>query len=79
MREFGNIEETQLPGVGVRYDFVTGGGDRLGVIVHQSGKRELLIYDRDDPDASSTSVCLVEEDLLRLGEILGMSLHEQGG
>ena len=77
MREFGDIEETQLPGVGTRFDFVTHHGDRVGVIVHDSGERELLVYDADDPDAAR-GVRLAEEDLVRLGEILGMSVRHGG-
>ncbi len=74
MREFGDIEQTDLPGVGVRYEFVTEQGERLGVVVLDSGERELLICDEDDPDAART-VRLAEHDLVRLGEILGMSTH----
>lgn len=72
MRNLGDIEETHLPGIGTRYDFATEDGDRIGVLVHESGKRELLIYDHDDPDAAQT-VCLSEHDLVRLGEVLGMT------
>lgn len=72
MRDFGDIEETSLPGIGTRYDFVTEDGDRIGVLVHQSGRRELLVYDRDDPDTARV-VCLSEHDLVRLGEVLGMT------
>ena len=77
MREFGDIEQTQLPGVGTRYDFVTQQGDRVGVIVHDSGERELLVYEADDPDAAR-GLRLAEEDLVRLGEILGMSVRHGG-
>lgn len=34
-----DVEETMLPGVGVRYDFLTEGGKRIGVISHFSGRR----------------------------------------
>jgi TrkA domain protein len=74
VREFGDIEETHLPGVGVRYDFVTEQGDRLGLVVLESGERDLLICDEEDPDAART-LRLAERDLVRLGEILGMSVN----
>ena len=47
------IRETQLPGVGVRHEFTTDSGQALGVISHRGGRKEILIYDRDDPDACS--------------------------
>ena len=67
------IEETQLPGVGVRHDFVTQHGIRIGVIAHRSGHRELLVYDQRDPDACRDVVRLEEDDTRALAELLGGS------
>jgi TrkA domain protein len=71
MTQFGDIEVCELPGIGVRYDFVTTVGDRIGLLVHESGERELLLFDRSDPD-SARSLPLSEHDLVRLGEMLGL-------
>lgn len=65
------IEETNLPGVGIRHDFVTRNGDRLGVITHRTGRRQLLVYDRDDPDAACEDIRLDEEEGHALAELLG--------
>lgn len=67
------VEETRLPGVGVRQDFVTRGGERIGMITHRTGHRELLIYDREDPDACRETVRLEEDDVRTLSEMLGGS------
>lgn len=67
------IEETALPGVGVRHDFSTRNGQRIGVISHRDGRRELLVYDRRDPDACSTVLPLDEEDVRTLADLLGGS------
>lgn len=67
-----DVEETKLPGVGVRHDFTTSSGERVGVIVHRSGHRELLIYDEEDPDAARESVRLSEADAHTLGDMLGL-------
>lgn len=66
-----DIKETKLPGVGVRHDFVTQGGDRLGMITHRTGRRELLVYDRDDPDACEMVIRLDDDDSRALAELLG--------
>jgi len=68
------IQETRLPGVGVRHDFVTKAGDRLGMITYRTGRRELLLFDSDDPDACGAVVRLEEEDRRSLAELLGASL-----
>ncbi len=68
-----DVEETRLPGVGVRFAFTTAGGERLGVIAHRSGKRELLVYDRGDPDTCDTVIGLGEDDTRTLVDLLGGS------
>jgi TrkA domain protein len=68
-----NINETTLPGVGIRHDFETKAGDRLGTITHRSGRRDLLFYNRQDPDACSKVVRLEEEESRALTELLGAS------
>lgn len=65
------IEQTQLPGVGLRHDFITRAGDRVGVVTHRTGRRELLIYDRTDPDACRDVVRLDEDEGHALAEALG--------
>lgn len=67
------INETQLPGVGVRHDFTTEDGDAIGVIVHYSGRRDLLIYDSDDPDICRDVIRLNGGEAEALGEMLGVT------
>ncbi|MCP4435167.1 MAG: cation:proton antiporter regulatory subunit [Actinomycetia bacterium] len=65
------IDETELPGIGIRREFTTRGGKRLGVIANRTGKHDLLLYDSDDPDMCSTVVPLDERDTDVLAELLG--------
>ncbi len=66
-----DIEETVLPGVGIRYHFTTANGARLGVIHRRTGRRELLVYDPDDPDSCRDLVRLEEDESRTLAELLG--------
>jgi TrkA domain protein len=68
-----DVVETQLPGVGVRHDFITRAGERVGVLLHRSGRRELLLYDQGDPDACRAVVTLDSDDTRTLAELLGAS------
>ena len=65
------VEETALPGIGLRYDFETRDGHRVGVVSHRSGRRELVVYDTDDPDTGRTLVSLTDEEGDTLAELLG--------
>lgn len=66
------VEQTALPGIGVRHEFVTRRGRRVGVVEHRNGRRDLLLYDRRDPDATSESVTLTADEADALAEFLGV-------
>jgi TrkA domain protein len=68
-----DIEETELPGIGVRYDLRIRAARRIGVLVHRTGRRDLLVYDRTDPDLCTTSLALDEDEAHTLAEMLGPS------
>jgi TrkA domain protein len=65
------VFETRLPGVGVRYEFATDDGDRLGVVVRRDGRRDLVLYDERDPDSARETVALTPREAAALVELLG--------
>lgn len=65
------VTETQLPGVGVRHEFTTAEGERVAVVAHRSGRRELAVFGRDDPDACKTVLHLAPRDARVLVDVLG--------
>jgi TrkA domain protein len=67
------IKEVELPGVGVRHEFITDEGKRVGVVSHRSGRREVYLPDPDDPDRFKRALGLTEEDARVLAELLGAS------
>jgi TrkA domain protein len=66
-----DVTETLLPGVGLRYDFTTESGRRIGIVAHRTGKFEVAVYSREDPDAVAGSVTLTEHEADLVAEILG--------
>lgn len=67
------VREVELPGVGVRHEFITEDGNRVGIVSHRSGRREIYLADLDDPDRFRRALRLSEEDARTLAEILGAS------
>jgi TrkA domain protein len=65
------IIETTLPGVGLRHELVCEGGRRVGVITRHSGRRDLLVFDRGDPDRVSESVSMNPDEARVLADLLG--------
>jgi len=68
------MEQVDLPGIGVRYDLVTSSGRRVGVVAHRSGRRDLVVFDPQDPDSCTEQIELTDVEAEALAEILGVSL-----
>jgi TrkA domain protein len=66
-----DVEETKLPGIGLRHDLVTAAGRRIAVISQRTGARNVVLYDRDDPDATAATIELTGEESEVLAELLG--------
>ena len=66
-----NVEETEFPGLGVRKDFVTASGRRIGVVEHREGETELFVSTWDDPDTCQASIPLTADEAATLGNLLG--------
>lgn len=65
------INEVKLPGVGVRYEFETAEGQRIGVVCHRTGLREIYTSRADDPDEFRRVLGLSPDDARTLAELLG--------
>lgn len=65
------IEQTALPGIGSRHVIVAAHGRRVGVVTHRSGRREIVIYDAEDPDSAAASMVLTSDEADTLAELLG--------
>ncbi len=66
-----NIEETPLPGIGVRRELRLATGRRVGVVTHRDGHTELILSRMDDPDACAASIPLSADEASTLGQLLG--------
>ena len=64
------MNETRLPGVGVKYALPLAGGGRLSVILHNDGKRELY-YFRSGDDEPRAVITLDDDEARGLGAVIG--------
>jgi TrkA domain protein len=67
------VEQTPLPGVGVRYDFATREGRLLGVVHRHEGRMEIHVGRADEPEAPPLSIGLGDDEVHTLVEVLGGS------
>jgi TrkA domain protein len=67
------INETRLPGVGSRFEFPLENGDHLVAVNHNSGRVEVLVCDKGDPDVCHEVLRLAKADVRALAEVLGQA------
>ena len=68
------VEKVDLPGIGFRHDVVTSNGRRISVVSHRDGAREIALFDEIDPDASTDSIPLSDQEAAALADLLGNSV-----
>jgi TrkA domain protein len=66
-----DVERTALPGIGLQHVLTTARGRPLAVISHRSGRKDLIVYDREDPDHPIATVKLTADEANALAELLG--------
>jgi TrkA domain protein len=64
-----DVSETDLPGVGKRFELEIGGGETVVIVVHNTGRREVFV--RPEPSADAELVLdLTDQESRIVGSIL---------
>jgi TrkA domain protein len=66
-----DVNETLLPGIGVRYEFKSQDGELVGVIRRRDGDFEIVQYAPDDPDQARLLLHLTDYEADAFAQILG--------
>jgi TrkA domain protein len=66
-----DVREVLLPGVGLRYEFTSHKGDRIGIVARRSGDFDVVLYAREDPDQARPVLTLTDEEAEAVAQILG--------
>jgi TrkA domain protein len=65
------IRETFLPGVGHKFQVEAASGDRVVIIIHDDGTRELYHFTRKNPDRVASVVTLADSEARQIAGIIG--------
>ena len=66
-----DVKEVLLPSIGVRYEFTSHDGERIGIIARRSGDFDVVRYARDDPDQAQPIFHFTDEEADAVAQILG--------
>lgn len=65
------ISEATLPGVGRKFQIETTNGDRMIIIIHDDGKRELYHFTRANRDKVASVITLQDSEARQVAGIIG--------
>lgn len=65
------VRESDLPGIGKKFEAVTENDDKVVVVIHDDGKREVYHYDDDDEEQSISGVTFNDAEARQFAAIMG--------
>lgn len=65
------ISEAYLPGIGRKFQVETLRGERLVIVIHDDGSRELYYFNRKNFDSPSSVVTLTDAEARQIAGIIG--------
>ncbi|MFS0781878.1 cation:proton antiporter regulatory subunit [Bacillus sp. 1P06AnD] len=70
-----NIWESELPGIGRKFEIRTKENEKLVIVIHDDGRREMYHF-ADDVEESVSSISMSNEESRKIAAILGGMAYE---
>ncbi|PLR80065.1 potassium:proton antiporter [Bacillus canaveralius] len=71
-----NIREIELPGIGQKFEIITKNKDKVVIIIHDDGRREIYHFDDDDYEESISNITFNDSEARRVAAILGGMVYK---
>ncbi|MEH7356894.1 cation:proton antiporter regulatory subunit [Neobacillus drentensis] len=66
-----NIREIELPGIGKKYEIITKSTDKIVIIIHDDGRRDIYYFDQEDYEESIASTTFDDSEARKIAAIIG--------
>ncbi|GGH34964.1 cation:proton antiporter regulatory subunit [Paenibacillus segetis] len=71
-----NFKETELPGIGKKIVANTRSGEKLAIIIHDDGKREIFHLEQDNPEDYTSMITLDDDEARYVSAIIGGATYK---
>ncbi|KML13352.1 hypothetical protein VL07_03630 [Bacillus safensis] len=70
------VRETELPGIGHKAEMITRNNEKLAIITHDDGRREMYHFQEDDHEETISGILLNDEEARQIAAILGGMVYK---
>lgn len=71
-----NIRESELPGIGRKFEIMTYTNEKIVIIIHDDGRREMYFYDDGNHEECISSVTFNDSEARNIAAILGGMIYK---